>query len=78
MFITSLGNIMIITVTIIIINIIIIVLITTLIVVPANALFSLIYKSNTCICPRQYANSCLSRADGSSKPTRKRQVINKD
>ena len=46
---------------------------TTITVVPANKLFSLM-NSNTCICPRQYANSCLSRADGSSKPTKKRQV----
>ena len=31
----------------------------------------------TCICPRQYANSCFNKADGSSKPKKRRQSITK-
>ena len=28
----------------------------------------------TCICPRQYANSCFNKADGSSKPKKRGKV----
>ena len=32
----------------------------------------------TCICPRQYANSCFNKADGSSKPEKGGKSITKN